>query len=807
MNIMKTSKQHPGLRQTVIALAVFGAFNPAYAEDADISPLIKPESSVSVGIGGVSGDSGDRAIYGQYNGMRRSSGYGLLDLDVTKRDDATGTWMIVKGLNLGLDTRELSFLREKQGDWKYSAEYTELERDYPRTINTGMLGAGTTTPTVVRLATPGSGTDIDLSTKRKAATLGGEKWITPSLQFEANFKNEEKTGARLWGRGYDCAAYVCGSSSTAAVNQAAFVKNALLMVPEPINSVTKQLDAKLNYHNEKLLLSAGYYGTLYNNSYGSLNPTVPNVFNNGLGQPFPGYAAVGSNIIPGGGTSLQNVLQTPMALAPDNQSHQLYLNGNYSFSPTTKMNFKYAYTHATQNDSFAGMGLGDAPAGVGSLGGRVDTTLAQVGFSARPIDKLSLLGNVRYEKKDDKTPTALYNVEAAAVVPATTPASFQNVGAYWNNGTTSTTKLASKLEASYRLPSDFRATVGVDYNTLKREVPLDIAEDKVAGLTELREKNRETGYRFELRRSMSETINGGVTYSTGKRSGSDWTSLSTLDPANPALTAAQRLLIQQYCGGVACYGQVMPASSIIGLNATSPFVYSMTDIDREKWKLSADWNPSERLGVQFVFEDGTDKNTAPFNPVAGGKGWRDSSTRLYSVDASFAVSDNWKLTAFASHGDQTLHIDHSTGYKSDLNNLDDTFGFGVVGKATSRLAVGANLLFLRDVNKYGVAASTSTGGTLPGPLTVVAPTAANLAQAAIGLPDNTFRQTTLKLFATYELDKKSAVRVDLIHQRVKLQEWQWGNNGVPFVYADNTTVNMKQEQNVSFLGVTYVYRF
>lgn len=804
---MKTTKQLPGLSRTVIALAILAAFSPAHAEDADVAQLIRPDSSISVGLGGVSGDSSDRAIFGQYNGLRKYSGYGLLDFDYVTRDEATGTWMILKGLNLGLDTRELSFSREKQGDWKYSAEYAELSRNSLNTINTGMTGAGTTTPTVVRLATPGSGSDLDLQTKRKAASLGIEKWISPSLQFEANFKNEEKTGARLWGRGYDCAAYVCGSSTATAISQAAFVKNALLLLPEPINSVTRQIEGKLNFHTEKLLLSAGYYGSFYNNSNGSLNPTVPNIFNNGTGKPFPGYPAVGSNIIAGGGTSLQNALQSPMALAPDNQSHQLSLGGNYTFSPTTKMNFKYAYSRATQNDSFAGMGLPDAPAGVGSLDGRVESTLAQVGISARPIDKLSLSGNLRYEHKNDKTPHALYNVEALSVVPATTPASFTNIGGYWNNNNTSSTKLASKLEASYRLPANFRGTFGIDYNKLEREVPTSIADEKVAGVGPLRKENEETAYRLELRRSMSETLNGAISYSTAKRSGSDWTSLSQLNPKTPGISAANLALINMYCGGVTCYGQQMPASSILGISANTPFPISMTDLQRDKWKLSADWNPSERVSVQFVAEDGKDKNTSPFNAVAGGKGWRDTGVSLYSVDVSFALSDNWKLTGYASHGDQTLHINHSTGYIADINNLNDTVGFGISGKPMARLAIGADLSYLNDVNKYGVAANSSTAGTLPGVLTVVPPSAANLAQAAIGLPNASFRQLALKLFAIYELDKQAAIRFDLIHQRAKFTDWQWGNNGVPFVYTDNTTVRMQQEQNVSFVGVTYVYKF
>jgi hypothetical protein len=63
----------------------------------------------------------------------------------------------------------------------------------------------------------------------------------------------------------------------------------------------------------------------------------------------------------------------------------------------------------------------------------------------------------------------------------------------------------------------------------------------------------------------------------------------------------------------------------------------------------------------------------------------------------------------------------------------------------------------------------------------------------------------LKLFGKYELNKASAVRLDAIHQRSKFNDWGYGYNSVPFTFSDNTTVTMKQVQEVTFVGVTYIY--
>jgi MtrB/PioB family decaheme-associated outer membrane protein len=817
--MMKTTTQKFGSSQKIIALAILGIFGSANAADDDIAQFTKPESSVSVGATGVSGDSKDRSIFGQYNGMREHNAYLNLDVDYLKRDDATGTWMTLEGRNLGLDNRELSVSMQKQGDWKVTGDASELVKRDLRTINTADTGVGSTTPTVIRLATPGTGRDVNLDLKRVGLGLGVEKWLTPYLQFEASFKNEKKDGSRIWGRGYDCASYVCAQGALPA----SAVKNAILLTAEPVDSTTRQFEAKFNFHDEKLNLSGAYYGSFYENDHGNLTPTVPNVLNNGRNVAGTLYGAVTGAVIAGGGTSLQNVLQSPMALPPDNQAHQFSLSGNYSFTPTTKATFKYSYTHATQDQSFASMGLSGAPAGRSNLGGEINTQLAQFGLTAKPIQNLSLLANLRYEKKDDNTPLALYNVEPRQIT--TGPSTYSITpppgisSAQWDNGLMSNTKYSGKLEASYQLPENFRATVGVDYNSIERLVPSALTEEVLAGLSPMREKTHETGYRLELRRSMSETLTGAVSYSHSKRDGSDWTSLSQLQvpSANIGLTAAQiaanTVLINRYCGGVTCYGQGMSDNSILGISPSTPFAMSMANLERDKWKLSTNWTPMENLSLQFVAESGKDDNTSAVAPMAGpGKGWRSNETSLYSIDVDYAIDDNWKLTSYYSHGDQHLWINHSTGYMAELTDKNDVFGFGLRGKPTSQLEVGVNLTYQNDSNEYGIKASpvtavaASASAANPNGL-YTTNTAANFAQAAVGLPNVTFRQTTLSLFGKYALDKASEIRVNFVHQDSMLKEWTWRNNGVPFTYADNTTVSLKQNQSVNSIGAAYVYKF
>ena len=271
-----------GLSQTLIALAVLAAFSPARAQDEAVSAS---SGSVSVGISAATGDEKDRARFGLYNGLRQDDVNGLLGFEYINRDDATGTWTNAVGRNLGLDNRELFISREKQGDWKLNAGYSEITRHDPRTINTGEINAGQTNPTVVRLSAPGTGYDLDLKLRRKAFTLGGEKWfLGNALQFQVDFKTEDKDGARLFGKGFACTS---GSAPGCAGPSATATGWALLMLPEPVNSNIKQLDARLNYNTDKLFLSGGYYGSFYNNSNSTLTPSVPGALNNPLGVSMP----------------------------------------------------------------------------------------------------------------------------------------------------------------------------------------------------------------------------------------------------------------------------------------------------------------------------------------------------------------------------------------------------------------------------------------------------------------------------------------------------------------------------------------
>ncbi|HXZ49834.1 MAG TPA: MtrB/PioB family decaheme-associated outer membrane protein [Usitatibacter sp.] len=750
---MKAKRQIPCSR-TLMALAMLGVFGPAWADENAVAQLANPDEGwVSIGGAGVSGDSKDRSLFGQYNGLRKDDAYLMLDFGYVKRDPATGTWTIVEGRDLGLTTREVRGQYGPQGNWKIFGEYSELTRYYPRTVNTSMQGAGTPDPVMTLLPVPGTGSDLDLKTERKKITLGGEKRFSDGILFQATFTSEDKDGARLWGRGFTCPSSAAPTPVCTALASGAN-QWALLMVPEPISSTTRQIEAKLNFTGEKYAVIAGYYGSFYDNDYGTVTPTVNGNLNNGLGVP------MGT----GGGVpltdGLRNILQLPMALPPDNQAHQFSLDGNYAFTSTTRANFRYAYTHATQNESFGSMGLSGAPPGRSDLGGVLDTNLAQAAITSHPMPKLSLMADVRYQDRKDKTPIDLYNIEGTTT---------------WTNGHIDNTRTTGKAEASYELAEGWRGILGLDFEKIDRGE--FVPTDQVAGLSALRQNTYERGYRVELQRTMSDTFTGRVSYVRSDRDGSSWLkplsgSSTGVIPADPDCTSS---------GSNACI-----------YSATGIFPYIFMDRKRDKVRAMGDWEPMENLSVQLSVDYGKDEYSAPTT-----KGLDHTKLQLYGIDVAYRVSETIQLKAYYSYSEQSLKVAHSTGYIADLKDKNDTAGFGIVGQANPRLKWGGDVMFINDRNIYqtGLDAGAS---------------ASNVAYFNSGLPfipDALYRDLRFKLYGTYSVQKNGDIRFEIVHDRAKLDEWTWGYNGVPFLYSDNTTVNLQPEQNVTFVSLVYQYRW
>lgn len=712
--------------QSALALALCAVFLPAQAQTG------APEAILSVGMVGLDGSPTDRGLFDQYSGIPTDRSVGAsLGIDYLLRKDDPATWVELHGSDLLGDMRELNLIWKRPGDWTLTAGYGELVHNDINQVNTGLLNPGTTVPQVLALtAGVGTGSNYDLQTKRSKLGVGYTKIISPRMHLAVDLKTENKKGSRPFGIGMNCpTVYDPSCAGTTGIS----VGWATLMLPEPIDSNHSQIDARLSYALEKLRLSVGYYGSFYRNANSALTPTVAGNLYNPVGTLLP--------VSPG----LLSYLNQPIALSPDNQMHQLDVTGHYDFTDKTRGTFKLAYSTASQDDAF----VGASQPGRTSLDGRVKTSLVQVGATSRPMPKLSLQADVRYQNKEDQTPIFTYNLAG------TTPYTNQNLSGENTN---------AKLQANWQFNSDYRGSLGFDYALIERGVFAPTGA--VAGVTALRERTNETGLRAELRRRMSENLSGAISASSSRRDGSTWLKSNSGLGVSPVTDLTDLALV---------YGIFMP---------------NLADRQRDKIRIYADWMPNKDWAVQFSAEEGTDKYSSP-----SVYGLEKTRMNQFSLDWSYAVSFRLQLNGYASKGLQTLNQSRSAGYNMAYDNSSITFGVGFAAKPSSQLDWGGSLSFVDDVSEY----AQSLDGTAD------AYTVASLA-ASGGLPDITFRQTALKLFGKYALDKKSAVRVDFMHQKSTYNDWAWGYNDVRYTYSDGTTLDQKSDQTINFIGVTYIYQ-
>jgi len=708
-----TTTLNTTFRMTALAAALLAAYGSAFAQsnvDPDIARLISPSADdyVSAGVGNW---SNNRAFQGQYDGMPDDGSYFLFDSQIHRRNDATGTWFKLDAHSLGLDTRDVRLGLERQGDMGGYLEYNQIPRKYPWTINTNLLGIGQTNMTI-----QGAPPTVErhLSTKRDRSSVGFYKnldSLLPGLKFKADYRHEEKTGEINYGLG----------------SQALFLVN-------PIDSTIQLLDAHLEYSKDKLQLRGGYYGTWYDTNNGIL-------FGTRAGAPL-------------GGTT-QNPNPTPLSQPLNNQSWEVYLDGGYSFTPTTRATFKAKYGKATMDEtlpSYSLTGINAPFVGMTSkLDGKVDTTLLQASLSSRPTPKLFVTASLRYYDMDDETPLlgVIGNNATGAVTVHNTPQSIKTT--------------SGKLEAAYSLPQGFKVIGTIAGKDQDRSAPQFQNEIYVPYRTHLEEWD----YGVQLRRGLSETINGSLGYIYSTRDGNSYTPTEG------------------------------PESDTI-----SP--WHIADRNRDRWRLKLDWTPTDAFTLSGVVEDASDtyphSSSRPY-------GMKKGTANLYSLDATYQINSDWQVVAFYAFDEQEAkrHFQSFTSpgiLDANMKDKNDTLGVSLKGKVAAKWQVGGDVLWTKSRSSYNESFSgagaryTTTAGV-----------------TATELPNIKTELTRFRLWTDYAVQKNASLRLDVIYEDWKTNDWSYSfANGSPFLFGsatgqqvDGTFFTQPSPQQSTFVGLRYKY--
>jgi MtrB/PioB family decaheme-associated outer membrane protein len=680
-----------------LAVALLAAFwQTAQASDEnEIYRLITPESTVSSFGVGYQGDN-NAQYFGEYNGMNQRGAFGLLDALIVKRDNETGTWYKFTTRNLGLEDRDIRWEQERQGNWGYSIDYSEIPRYNPFIVTTGLGGISTGTSASTQTINGVPLRPVQLETERKRFTIDLNKFLPAGYDFKVRYIHEDKTGSRMFGQGND---------------------TPINFLAEPIDWTTQQAEAVLNYTGEDLQLSGGYYGTWFYNN----NPAL--------------------NVIGG----IANL--TPMALPPGNQSNQANLSGGYNFSPTTRGNFKAAYTRQLQSQAF----IIPAAPGTSNLQGRVDTYLAQAGLTSQITNKLSMLADARYENRDDQTPIYNYFFPPSNTQDGT-------------NEPRSIRTYDGKLQASYVLPMGFRFTGGGEY-IVKSRNEFDVRS------VSFRSKTYEMNYLGELRRAISETVTGAVSYVHSDRWGSPF--LTNENTATPP---------------------------VVGSNNIAPLFLSNRTADTVK--VSSNWTPTEKLSFQ-AFGSGGWVDYGSRNNLVNNQslGLSSGQTLNFSADATYVFTEKWQANAWYSYND--IRVSQATcagvtaltalgpsrcpntatnpSWGAWLQNVSNSFGIGTKGKINSKLEIGADAEYSHIADYYPMAS-----------LSPISATDGSAAPIYTHIFD-------LKLNAKYALQKNMGFRFNYIYNHFKTNDWTW----TTWKYSDGTTVTQNPNQVVNFFGLAY----
>jgi MtrB/PioB family decaheme-associated outer membrane protein len=690
---MKTTSAY-NFALTAIASGLLLAFGPVHAQDSDeIAKLISPESSISVGAGHV-GDEARRL--NEYTGKNTGGSYFIGEADINIRDDATGTWWRLKGRNLGEDNRDLRVEYEKQGDLALFLEYGELTHYDPITFNTALTGAGTYSQTVHAEGSPTS--EYESQITRKNTKLGIDKILNKALSVQLRFRNEDKDGSRNMGF-YDVGSH-------------------LAFVTEPLHQNTKEIEATVNYAGENLLLSTGYFGSFFTND----------------NNHFALNGAVGA---------YSQSIDSNMSLAQDNESHSVFVSGNYKFTNTTRAVFKVAYTEGRQNNDFYGAlrsGLDNR-----TLDGKVDTTAVTLGLSSHPTSRLSLNANFRYEDRDDKTPQIRY----FNVTPSYTGSGY--------NFDTSRKNTTAKLDGTYRLPMLLSLVGGLEWAKTTRAMP-------VARSLNWRRTTDEWTARLGVRRSLADNLNGSISLVHSDRNGDDYV---------PTTTYAKGFS-DFYSGG----------ATTITPSFINPIHWA--DRKRDKVKANLDWTPLEALSLQFTAQSAWDRYGAYNGSLGNDKG----RAMLYSADANYALSEESNLTAWVSRDDTHMSQKTNMAYVNnvaqspwsvDLGNLGKAAGVGANFKPMEKLRVDVEYQWSLDHNDYGMQGNGVTS-----------------------VPTVSTRHATLKLSGDYAYRRNMGFKVQYVHDRFNSNDWTWAGESM---YGDGTTANPHLIQSVNSIGVFMYFKW
>lgn len=762
-----------------ISLAVRGALFAmcavsfaAYADDAadaEIKALISPTNSVEIGAMDVSSGSNK---FGEYNGLRKSGGNLVGNVDVRGgsafgKQGGTLRWSVY-GTDLGTTSRSLGGSVENQGQWNLGLSFDQLRHyttDGFQTPYQGSMGGNTfiLPPSFGRIntTTPGARTltatqlsnfhTEDVYSQRKNTKFTAGFNFNPSWNVKFDFNRLDQSGAKLMSAATDV--------FTGGPGGLNFGGERIAMLMNPTSYKTDTLKLALNWIGEKAHLSASYDGSVFHDDFSGVS----------FSNPWVAAGATGA-LVPGGAAFPINTMSTP----PSNAFHQLSLTGGYRFGAATRLSGGISYGRNTQNESYAGTftttpnTMTAMP--VSSLNGLVVTTHADLKVTHQASKALGLTAGFKYNERDNRTAANSYtflDLGGAALTSVSTPMSNK--------------RTQFELAGDYRISPSQRLHAGYEYESIRRwcSDPLSnnaqgagapVGYYTTASCAQVpKSTDNKLGLSYKLKATDTVDFNAGYAYSDRK---SD-VNPSFYNPMEARTTGYENFGYRAF------------------------FQASRT---QDMFKAGVNWQAADRLSLGL--NGRLTKDDYGSSPLGVQRGEASS----INLDATYAYSDNSSVSVFTTWQDRSRDLLTSqtrnavapqvpaNQWVNNLSDKDNTIGLS--GKQKGLL--GGKLELFEEFT-YSLAKSRYSTSQLYTPV----------ALGADGItPDIRSELTKFRLNGTYKLDKASNIVLGYTFQKLKSNDYFY--NGYQYGFTATSMLPSNQQApnyKVHVIFAAYKYTF
>lgn len=429
---------------------------------------------IEFGAGYVSDDA---YRFGRYNGLQEQGPYLLGDVKAQKYEEDGKFWRL-RGTNLGLDSRYIRLDAGVQGRQSYFIEYDQLPNYKNDTANTPFRGIGDSVLTLPAGFDINTNLDkslhpFDIQTERKSLGIGAAFSTRKSWKLDIAYHRDTRDGTDQTG------------SAMANGRQGLVGNTTSALLPEPVDYTTDMVDVALNYNRDNALLQLSYHMSLFDNDEFALTWEDP--FSTGR------YGS--------------------QALAPDNQFHQLAVTGAYLLPYRSRLSGTFSIGRMSQNQDYQPYTVNPALGATlprSSLDGEVWVTTGKLKIDSRPMRKLQLSAEYRYDDRDNKTPVDTYDYVVADSF-AGTPV---------RNNPLSYTRNQVDLTAKYRINKTMSLQGGYKYDHMSR----DYREPE-------REDTRENTLFGRWKLQPHTRVDLSLFAEAGRRDGSDYNAPAGENPA------------------------------------------------------------------------------------------------------------------------------------------------------------------------------------------------------------------------------------------------------------------------------------